>query len=85
MGGAPSFMLANYCKMHDLQRKLGLRIRQLRTQLGYTQESFADACSLHRNYMGSIERGEQNLTLKTIETIARGLNTTVSKLFADLD
>lgn len=71
--------------MDDLQRRLGARIRQMRTKLGYTQESFADACGLHRNYMGTIERGEQNVTIKTLQIIARGLNTSVSKLFAGLD
>lgn len=51
---------------------------------GLSQESFADACGLHRNYMGTIERGEQNVTLKTLQIIARGLNTSVSKLLAGL-
>ena len=70
--------------MDDLQRKLGARVREMRVNLGYTQESFADACGLHRNVMGAIERGEQNLTLKTLQIIARGLNTTIAKLFAGL-
>ena len=71
--------------MEELQRRLGERIRKMRTKLGYTQESFADACGLHRNYMGAIERGEQNITIKTLQIIARGLDTSVSKLFAGLD
>ena len=71
--------------MDDLQRRLGARIRELRTNLGYTQESFADAIGLHRNYMGAIERGEQNLTLKTLQVVAQGLNTSVSKLLEGLD
>jgi len=71
--------------MDDLQRRLGARIRELRTNLGYTQESFADAIGLHRNYMGAIERGEQNLTLKTMQVVAQGLNTSVSKLLEGLD
>jgi len=71
--------------MEDLQHRLGQRIRKIRCKLGYTQESFADACGLHRNYMGAIERGEQNITIKTLQIIARGLDTSVSKLFAGLD
>jgi transcriptional regulator with XRE-family HTH domain len=71
--------------MEDLQHRLGQRIRRIRSKLGYTQESFADACGLHRNYMGAIERGEQNITIKTLQIIARGLDTSVSKLFAGLD
>jgi len=69
----------------DLQRRLGERIREMRAALGYTQESFADACGLHRNYMGAIERGEQNVTLKSLQVVARGLNTTISKLLAGLE
>lgn len=71
--------------MEDLQHQLGQRIRKIRTKLGYTQESFADACGLHRNYMGAIERGEQNITIKTLQIVARGLGISVSKLFAGLD
>ena len=78
-------MPANYWKMDDLQHRLGERIRELRTSLGETQESFADKVGLHRNYMGAIERGEQNITIKTLQIVARGLNTSVSKLFAGLD
>ena len=44
--------------MDDLQRQLGLKIRRLRERKGFTQESFADACGLHRNFMGSVERGQ---------------------------
>jgi len=72
-------------KVVDLQKQLGLRIRKLRIKKGYTQESFADALGLHRNFMGSVERGEQNLTLKSLRHIAQGLGTTMSKLLSGLD
>jgi len=80
---APS-AAAKLLGMEELQKRLGLRIRRLRTALGFTQESFADMCGLHRNFMGSVERGEQNLTLKSLQTIARGLKTTMAKLLAGL-
>ena len=70
--------------MKDVQRELGARIRRLRQRKGYTQESFADAFGLHRNFMGAVERGEQNLTLKTLQIIASGLGTTMSKLLSGL-
>jgi len=47
----------------------------------YSQESFADACALHRTYLGSLERGERNMTLKTIFTVCRTLKITPSELF----
>lgn len=71
--------------MEELQKQLGLRVRRLRVKNGYTQESFADKCGLHRNFMGSIERGEQNLTLKTLQIVAQGLGTTMAKLLSGLE
>lgn len=35
-----------------------------------SQEAFADVLGVHRTYMGAIERGERNLTLKSVERIA---------------
>ena len=71
--------------MKELQKELGLRVRRLRIRKGYTQESFADDCELHRNFMGAVERGEQNLTLKTLHIIAKGLGTTMAKLLSGLE
>jgi transcriptional regulator with XRE-family HTH domain len=67
--------------MHDIQRRLGARIRQLREKRGWSQEAFADACGLHRSYMGAVERGEKNLTIASLYTIAKTLNTTIGSLF----
>jgi transcriptional regulator with XRE-family HTH domain len=66
--------------MQDIQQRVGERIRKLRSDRGYSQESFADACALHRTYMGSVERGERNMTLKTIFTICRTLKITPAEL-----
>jgi transcriptional regulator with XRE-family HTH domain len=71
--------------MKEIQKQLGLRIRRLRIRKGYTQESFADTCGLHRNFMGAVERGEQNLTLKTLRIIATGLGTNMAKLLSGLE
>ena len=71
--------------MKELQKALGRRIRDLRQKKGFSQESFADHCRLHRTYMGAIERGEHNLTIQTALTIARGLDITVSKLLAGIE
>jgi len=35
-----------------------------------SQEAFADVLGVHRTYMGGVERGERNLTLKSLERIA---------------
>lgn len=70
--------------MEEFQSQLGMRIRRLREKRGYTQESFADVCGLHRNFMGAVERGRQNLTLKSLRIIANGLGTSMSKLLSGL-
>lgn len=57
-----------------LQRVVGRNLRQHRLDRGYSQEAFADLMGFHRTYMGSVERGERNLTLQTLEKIADFLN-----------
>lgn len=60
---------------------VGKRIRTLRKERGHSQESFADACGLHRTYIGGVERGEYNIALDNIYKIARALNVTLDELF----
>ena len=57
----------------DLQRTVGENLRRLRTARGLSQEAFADVLGVHRTYMGGLERGERNLTLKSLERIAEQL------------
>jgi transcriptional regulator with XRE-family HTH domain len=71
--------------VRELQKVLGRRIRELRQKKGFSQESFADHCGLHRTYMGAIERGEHNLTIQTALTIAGGLGISVSKLLSGIE
>lgn len=54
----------------DLQRAVGRSLRAYREQQGLSQEAFADRVGVHRTYMGGLERGERNLTLKSLERIA---------------
>jgi transcriptional regulator with XRE-family HTH domain len=54
----------------DLQRTLGRNLLAYRKAQGLSQEAFAEVLGVHRTYMGGIERGERNLTLKSVERIA---------------
>ena len=54
----------------ELQRTVGQNLRAHREAQGLSQEAFADVLGVHRTYMGGIERGERNLTLKSVERIA---------------
>jgi transcriptional regulator with XRE-family HTH domain len=67
----------------DLQRRLGRNLRTLRKAKGLSQEAFADSLRIHRTYMGGLERGERNITLKTVERIAGALGVDPSDLLAD--
>lgn len=63
-------------------KNLGIHIRQLRSAKGYSQENFADLCGLDRTYVGSIERGERNLSFKNLLRIAHALDLEPSELLA---
>lgn len=63
--------------------QFGRRVRELRTQRGWSQEQFADECGLHRTYVGGIERGERNVSLVNIHRIAQALSIPVAELFPD--
>jgi transcriptional regulator with XRE-family HTH domain len=57
----------------NLQRTVGRNLRIYREAKGLSQEAFADELEVHRTYMGGIERGERNLTLRSLERIAERL------------
>jgi transcriptional regulator with XRE-family HTH domain len=70
--------------MEELLRSLGRRIRDLRSQRGWSQEKFSEICDVHRTWMGQIERGK-NISVKTLANIADGLGVTLSELFAGVE
>ena len=67
----------------DLQRRLGRNLRFLRKAKGLSQEHFADELSIHRTYVGGLERGERNVTLRTVERIAAILGVDPVDLLTD--
>jgi transcriptional regulator with XRE-family HTH domain len=64
---------------------LGSLIREHRTKQGYSQEGFADRCGVHRTFMGSVERGESNLSFSNLAKIAAGLSMTISELVVGVE
>lgn len=61
---------------------LAANIRDYRQAHDLSQEEFADVCGLHRTYIGSIERGERNVTLSTLEVLASVLGVSVPQLLS---
>lgn len=58
--------------------KLGEVLRSVREKRGYSQDSFAAECGLHRTYIGAVERGEYNVTVLTLRKITESLGVTMT-------
>ncbi len=63
-------------------RALGAAVREARARRGLSQETLGAAAKLHRNYVGAVERGEINPTLRVIFKLAHGLTMRPSELLA---
>ena len=72
-------------RTEDFQKRVGARVREIRTEQGYSQESFAEACELHRTHVSLLERGRINITVNTARQIAHILKISLSELFRGLD
>ena len=66
-----------------LIKALALNIRAYRRNKHLSQEELADLCGLHRTYIGSVERGERNVTLSTLEVIANTLEISIADLLSE--
>lgn len=64
----------------ELQRRVGLAVRRIRSERGLSQEDLAESVGMHRTYVGAVERGERNLTLQSVEQLADRLSVPVDAL-----
>lgn len=64
----------------ELQRVVGANLRRRRLDQGLSQEAFAELLGWHRTYIGGLERGERNLSLRALERIAGRLGIDASEL-----
>lgn len=62
------------------RRAFGTRVRTLRKDRGLSQESLAHLADLDRTYIGSVERGERNISLDNIHRIALALGVRAHEL-----
>jgi DNA-binding XRE family transcriptional regulator len=65
---------------HKILEALGDAMRHRRVMLGFSQETFAETVGLHRTYVGSVERGERNVSLLNLTRIAGALGLRTSAL-----
>lgn len=63
-----------------LKKSFGLRCKQLRGNIGLSQEKLALAIGMDRSYYASIETGTRNVTLINMSKIADGLGVTLCEL-----
>lgn len=61
-------------------KKIGLNFRVERIKRGLSQERFAEIANVHTNYIGKVERGEQNLTIKKLVELTNVLEISVDRV-----
>ena len=64
----------------EIKRWVGAKVRELREAKGWSQEELGFESGLHRNYVGRIERGEQNVAVVNLAKLAKALGVRPSEL-----
>ena len=57
-------------------------VKRWRNHRGLTQEELAERADLHRTYISDVERGARNLSLESIDKLARALEISLPVLFS---
>ena len=70
-------------RKQELLVQFGSRLRAMRISKALSQEQLADRAGLHRNYVGSVERGERNISLINIQRLALALGCRISELLPE--
>jgi ribosome-binding protein aMBF1 (putative translation factor) len=69
--------------LSDVASRFGQRLREVRQGRSISQEKLAELAGLHRTYVSSVERGERNISLINIESLAQALNVKMAELMPD--
>jgi transcriptional regulator with XRE-family HTH domain len=67
-----------------IEKKIGLRIKEIRTKNNLTQEQLAWEADVDRTYMNHVENGRKNISIKSLEKIIKGLGTSFAEFFKDI-
>jgi transcriptional regulator with XRE-family HTH domain len=67
----------------DARKIFASRLRQIRQIKGLSQEDLADRAGLHRTYVGSVERGERNISIDNMECLANALEIDIIELLKE--
>jgi transcriptional regulator with XRE-family HTH domain len=63
----------------------GQTVRTNRTDRGWSQQGLADRAGLHRNYVGAVELGRRNVSLRNMLALARALDMPLAELVREVD
>ncbi len=66
----------------SIEIKVGKRIKDLRNQLGISQEELGFRSGVHRTYIASLEVGKRNISIATLEKIVKALDVSLSEFFS---
>ena len=67
--------------MEDIKIRFGRRLRELRLEKGWSQETLANLADIDRTYIPGIESGKRNVSLVVIEKLANVFDITISEIF----
>jgi transcriptional regulator with XRE-family HTH domain len=70
-------------KKMKLREKFSNNVRKFRTEQKLSQEELAEEAGLHRTYIGSVERGERNITIDVMEKISTALKKQIIDFFKE--
>jgi transcriptional regulator with XRE-family HTH domain len=66
----------------NIREKIGMRIKDIRTQKSLTQEAVAFKAEIDRTFMNHVENGKRNISVDTLEkVICNGLETNFRDFF----
>ena len=64
---------------------IALKLKEVRLNRGISQEDLAYMCGLNRNYIGIIEKGQTNISLKVFLKLCKGLNENPADILKEVD
>ena len=76
-----AFKIVDNTMKKEILIKFGKKVREIRIKQNLSQEKLATKAGVHRTYIGMIERAEKNITLESIEKVAKALGLSVKELF----
>jgi transcriptional regulator with XRE-family HTH domain len=77
--------LLNLAQSMDITQQFGKKVRHFRKLRNLSQDRLAELSELHRTYIGSVERGERNITLLNANKIAKALSVSLAELVTEDD